>query len=78
MISYDGFNWIDAGILKECPLAKDKYHINTHIGEIFYKKEILEIILLEDVYNDDSSLNKYEFKYNPEDDFEEFIKKIKI
>lgn len=78
IISYDSINWIDYGILCDAPLSKDKSHLNIHIGEIFYEKNKLEIILFHNVYDMDNNVFKlYEFKQGNES-FERFIKNIKI
>ena len=78
IISYDSINWIDYGILCDAPLAYDNSHLNIHIGEIFYDKNKLEIILFHNVYDKDNNVFKlYEFEQENKS-FERFIKNIKI
>ena len=78
IISYDSVNWTDYGILCDAPLASDNSHLNIHIGEIFYEKNKLEIILFHNVYDRHNNFFKlYEFEQENKS-FEEFIKIIKI
>ena len=78
IISYDSINWIDYGMLCDAPLANDNSHLNIHVGEIFYEKNKLEIILFHNVYDRHNNFFKlYEFEQENKS-FEEFIKIIKI
>ena len=77
LISYDAINWIDCGKLCNSTLYKDRIHINTHVAEILYSNNMLEIILFENVNIENCFLRKKTFKINenPSEkiDFKEFI-----
>lgn len=78
LISYDYINWKDYGNLKNVDICDDKIHLNIHVAEIFFEKDILEIVLLENVYYKDPVLKSYRFKYNNLIKFEDFIESIEI
>ena len=78
LISNDAINWKDCGILKDVDICDDEIHLNIHIAEIFFEKDILEIVLLENVYIKDPILKSYKFKYDKSKKMKDFIKSIKI
>ena len=78
LISYDSINWKDFGILKNVKVCRDNIHVNVHVAEIFFEKDILEIVLLKNVYYKRAILKSYKFKYDKSKKFEDFIESIKI
>ena len=78
IISYDSINWKDCGIFKDVDICDDDIHLNIHIAEIFFEKDILEIVLLKNVYYKEPVLRSYKFKYDKSKKFEDFIESIKI
>ena len=78
LVSSDGKKWADFGKLCDAKMHTDKIHVNTHIADIIYKNNNLEIILFVDCFNKKSKLKKYIFKINNKEPLLDFINNLKI
>ena len=61
LMSYNCTDWIDLGCLLNCKMYKDEIHLNTHICEILYHNNKLDIFLFHRCYSPNSKIRKYTF-----------------
>ena len=77
LMSYNCIDWIDLGCLLECKMYSDNEHLNTHVCEIIYENNIIDIYLFHRCYNSNSMIHKYSFHLD-DTDIKDQLVKIKI